>query len=254
MEHDLQAQVKRLEARLRVLQRAHFATLLIIGGAVLVALRFQDKPADVVTATHFKIVDKDGKHRGSLAWTEKSFGLMLANEKGQEQAALTIGPDGAPHFRIRGRDRSNMVSLSVTKDDSPAVSLFCKEKDSFASMTLSSNGAPAMLFRGPRGGVNLGDAGHDGMGLILTSKVEKSAAGLWVTKPGEPKLFLRMKGGAPSASFGFDPDGNCGLSLSDAKGTQRATLMIVEGDTPEVSTRDKDGKTVWKAEDAGLPK
>src|SRR6266850_5242692 len=242
MDSQLTDRLGRLEARHRTLVRAYVASLLVACLGMLLVFRQQEKAPESITANSFRVVDKDGKLRGTFGMTEKGIGLKLSDIEGNERAGLTISRDGSPTLRLFGKDRRNMAVVNVGEDGMPTVSLFSKDKECFSSLFASSDGQSTLVMRSQAGSVNLGIKDDGSPALALTSKDEKSVAALWVTKEGSPTLFLRIKGGKPAVSFKIDPNGSSGVGLSDSQGVLRAALGLDEDGTPHFGLLNKDGK------------
>jgi hypothetical protein len=128
----------------------------------------------VVEAQQFRLVDSQGKERGSLSWgTEAAWGLALRDKSGQVR-----------------------VSLGLNGDESPMLSLVDKARKARIVLQAMDDGTALVLLSDPSGTRRIGlDVMADGTpGLAMVDKDEKMRARLDMDS-GEASITLIDKDG-----------------------------------------------------------
>jgi hypothetical protein len=186
------------------------------------------KPAQVIRATAFVLVDDEGRERGKLEMSKEGPGkdgpsLTLSDENGNIRVMLSMPPalDSEPSLVMYGgRAKSNYRVLLF------GGGLFLRNTNDKLRVGLSSeaslelNDANGM----PRAGLGVTAAGAE---LALGDENGKARAWLRVGKDGSPSLDLRDENGEIRARLIVDEYGPA-LDLYDAAGKTRAMLSMLK--------------------------
>ena len=128
------------------------------------------KPAKIIAAEKFLLMDENGKIRAILGPTQTDKGVTLAffDESGLFRGG--IYPDGMMVLDDKGKPR---IMLVLNDDDTVRLELYGESDKHSATLMLSENGFP---------------------GLKLTDDNEKSSAFLGVSPQGDAFMALEKKG------------------------------------------------------------
>ena len=108
--------------------------------------------AELVQATGFQVIDKNGTPRAHLGTRPdgSKTSLMIGYEKGQPIAMISTLPDGSVSVGIAGPDgRNSMLSWDV--GGRMGLTLFDKNQKIRSEISLGLDGSPTMIFRDNNG-------------------------------------------------------------------------------------------------------
>ena len=216
------------------------------------------KPAQVIRATAFVLVDDEGRERGKLEMLKDQPQLVLSDANGSPRAML-VASRGCPAVVLYDAPESNYsVMLSsgglCLRDDKGRLRAGLRVSGDQASLELNdANGKPpsvervldyleakAVPFWHERGkrGVWLG-VQEDGPVMLMNDENGMCRAELAANKEGA-RLNLSDVKGKPRAGLSADQDGPR-LLLSDENGKTRVGLAAVTGGTV-LGLSDENGK------------
>lgn len=217
--HMLATRVARLEKENRRLKRA--GGLLAALGAVVILGGQAARPADVVEASEFRVVDAEGKVRAWLSlrddeWSEGDVALGFLNEDGELKTALgVIG--GHPRLQFGTEQEAVLLALGLRGTISRPFMEFIGHNDVSAWLTtrmelrLGESDAPALRFWGSDGEleweVPLGQTG---------AATEKISARSFVLVDDMDRRFAELS----------HEEGSTGLSFYDDAGRERMTMAL----------------------------
>ncbi len=209
----------------------------LVGGA-LSDLLFRGLPAraaqtttapKVIEAQEFRLVDEAGNNRAALAFNVVGNpALFMYDAEGELRLQLLVSEDegaGVALYDGTGQEHVQLIGLGI-EDGQPALCLWDAAQKQRATIGLDGDEQPFLELSGVFGAekamVTLGFDEHGRSLLNLhdackTGAQLSSAPGLWLLDDtGKPQVGLNTAGGHGGA-----------LSLADAGGRPRASLMVL---------------------------
>jgi hypothetical protein len=100
-------------------------TILVILGAVTLAVARQDRGAAEIRTSRLVVADREGRPRGELhTEPDGTVTLRLSDRAGVTRARLSVGADGAPRLALNGADGKPRAQITAGPDDWPNLMFF----------------------------------------------------------------------------------------------------------------------------------
>ena len=199
------------------------------------------KPAEVIRAHKFELVDRDGKTRASLElgpeFTEETLHSMLEPVLPQEN--IKTADDTSPRLVLFDVDGKYLTKLGLH-----GIYLYDKKNGSLpiAQLHVLPDGTPYLGLQGKdfRAEITKSVAGITG--LAIYDKQGIARTGLGLSPDGRPGLALLGQDGMVRAGFGLFPKEKPGLFLYDTEGNGRAVFGLTDNAEPVLSFYDNQSK------------
>jgi len=158
--------------------------------------------APVLTVTGLRIVDGDGKLRGSLS----------------------VSPDGLAGLTLCDPGENARVRLFVTAGGVSLLGL-CDQKGNYGALLREDNGRPDVMLMDKEGKVRVGlCAVPDGLSGLYLNQNEKQCLWLYAPAQGGPNLVLNDGQARQRAKLSLDAEGKPTLTLSNEGGNPLFTV------------------------------
>ena len=216
-----------------------------------------NKSSKAITARAFNLVDKDGKPRASLGFSEEGYPTILfTNTSGKVVAYFGVGAESKPMIGFKDKEGKTRLIMSLDDDDGTSAIFFCDDfKKPKMGLAVGRNGQPGIILydkenvprlalsvqdKSPRiafmeGNKNLDmiisteENGNNGM--IIQNQHGKVALGI-VNQ--NPTLMLNKTPDTGLVS-GFGPDGTPLMALRE---NRHVTWVVPQGKRAEVEEMD----------------
>jgi hypothetical protein len=111
-------------------------------------------PPKVLVAQEFRLVDKDGSTRASMALQQDgSPYISLTDKANNRRISLRIKPDGGSAFAMNDADSKNRILLDTQADGSASVSVTNRQGKGGAGLLVPPDGSPIVVVRDKDGSV-----------------------------------------------------------------------------------------------------
>lgn len=158
----------------------------------------EDRDKKIVEAEEFRLVDRDGKQRGSLTARENGAAmLMLGDSQQNVRLGITVLPDGTP-----------------------SIDLFNERTEARVSLTAHPEGQTHIMLADDDGNVRLIlQIGSDNtVQLTLNDTTDTARVILAATKGGSANVVFSEQSGKARAGMGANPGGEGTLGVWDSNG------------------------------------
>jgi len=110
------------------------------------------KPAGLIEAEEFRLVEKDGKPCGRFQ-VDKSGrpALLLYDKHGEVRAVVGVMPDGTPHVALSDKDGRVRAVLAVWPDQRPSLALSDTDGTPRATLAVPSDLGPSLSLADKQG-------------------------------------------------------------------------------------------------------
>jgi hypothetical protein len=111
-------------------------------------------PPKLITAQEFRLVDKDGATRASIALQpDGSPYIALTDKANNRRISMRVRPDGGSTFAMNDADGKNRIALDTQADGSASVSVTNRQGKGGAGLLVSTDGSPIVVVRDKDGSV-----------------------------------------------------------------------------------------------------
>jgi hypothetical protein len=111
-------------------------------------------PAKLVTAQEFRLVDRDGATRASIALQpDGSPYIALSDKANNRRISMRVRPDGGSTFAMNDSDGKNRIALDTQADGSASVTVTNRQGKGGAGMLVSPDGNQIVMVRDKDGSV-----------------------------------------------------------------------------------------------------
>ncbi|MGH7273001.1 MAG: hypothetical protein ACREIQ_00890, partial [Nitrospiria bacterium] len=199
------------------------------------------KPAEVVRAHKFELVDRDGKTRASLElgpeFTEETLHSMLDPVLPKDDRKTA--DDSSPRLVMSDKDGKDLTRLGLH-----GLYLYDKKNSSLpiAQLQILPDGTPYLGLQGEDFRAEFTKSVAGITGLAIYDKEGIARAGLGLSPDGRPGLALLGQDGMVRAGFGLFPKERPGLFLYDMQGIGRAVFGLTDNADPVLSLFDNQFK------------
>lgn len=237
------ARLVRLEKQNRRMKRFGLGALLVCGAVFWMGQAKVPVSRDV-QSRKFTLVDVKGKKRAELGVTVGRPALVFYDSADQTSVSVGIGEDG-PGLAIYGPNEQRQADVLLT-DKGPVLTLH--DSNGTTRMNLSVTGqGPAIGLLGTKGEAKgaFGMTANQETFLQLFGTAEHGGAQLFAA-PDRSILRFFDPSDRPTAVLGMLGTEDAGLTLNDAAGNVRATLMLTQAGVG-LDFRDQNKAVIWHA-------
>ena len=111
-------------------------------------------PPKLVTAQEFRLVDKDGATRASIALQpDGSPYIALTDKANNRRISMRVRPDGGSAFAMNDSDGKNRIALDTQPDGSASVTVTNRQGKGGAGLLVPPDGSPIVVVRDKDGAV-----------------------------------------------------------------------------------------------------
>jgi hypothetical protein len=111
-------------------------------------------PPKLVTAQEFRLVDKSGAARASIALQpDGSPYISLTDKANNRRISMRVKPDGGSVFAMNDADGKNRIALDTQPDGSASVSVTNRQGKAGAGLLVPSDGSPIVVVRDKDGSI-----------------------------------------------------------------------------------------------------
>jgi len=232
-----------MNSRLRQLLIGAVAVALVMSGMAL-SRTWSQQPAEMLKTTGLFLVDKDGNNRGWFGLTgEGTCTLALLRADGDPRLSLNVTSDGIPSVSLFGAAPTSRATLRL--DDQGNVGLTLASPDGKDRLKLGVAGDTPGLGLLDESGSVLGSFGiQDGACLLGFTTAEGDVRlAVGTDAEGLPSVSLYGEADSLRAELAVGADGNTRLSMHNREGEGGLVLGLIPNLGPALSFHDKDGKT-----------
>lgn len=116
------------------------------------------EPAKLIVAQEFRLVDKEGTTRASIALQpDGSPYVALVDKLNNRRITLRVRPDGGATFAMNDPDGKNRVALDTQADGSASITVSSRQGKSGAGLLIPPDGSPAVIVRDKDGAVTFNE-------------------------------------------------------------------------------------------------